>query len=292
MSPVTEEQAAAPMGRRGRTRGRLSFMGRCGGAIVGLWMVVAAAGPYVAPFHEADVAGMRGFASPDATFWLGTDYLGRDLLSRILWGARTTIGIAFAADILAFVIGVTFGVAAAVGGGRIDSVLSRVNDVLISIPHVMAALVVIAVLGSSVPILIVMTGLVYASPVFRVARALAQDIAVMDYVDVARLRGEGLAWIVLREIVPNAAMPLLTDFGLRLLYILLFVSSLSFLGLGVQPPASDWGSMVRENLPGLVYGSISPLAPAIAIATLTMSINVIVDDLSARSGGRLTRWMA
>jgi peptide/nickel transport system permease protein len=266
-------------------------MGRCAGAIVALWIVVAVAGPYVAPFHEADVAGTRGFASPDATFWLGTDYLGRDLLSRILWGARTTIGIAFAADILAFVIGVTLGVAAAVGGGRMDSVLSRVNDVLISIPHIMAALVVIAVLGSSVPILIVMTGLVYASPVFRVARALAQDIAVMDYVDAARLRGEGLAWIVLREIVPNAAMPLLTDFGLRLLYILLFISSLSFLGLGVQPPASDWGSMVRENLPGLVYGSISPLAPAIAIATLTMSINVMVDDLSARAGGRLTRWM-
>jgi peptide/nickel transport system permease protein len=208
-----------------------------------------------------------------------------------LWGARTTIGISFAATLLAFAVGATLGISAAVVGGHFDVLVSRLNDVLISVPHIMAALVVVAALGSSVPILIVLTGLVYASPVFRVARAVAQDVAAMDFVDAARLRGEGLAWIIAREILPNAILPLVTDFGLRLLYFVLFISSLSFLGLGIQPPVSDWGSMVRENMSGLVYGSAALLAPAFAIATLTISINRVVDDLSARSGGSLVKRM-
>ena len=118
-----------------------------------------------------------------------------------------------------------------------------------------------------------------------------QDVMVSDFVEAAKVRGEGLWWIITREILPNVVMPLATDFGLRFVWIILFISSLSFLGLGVQPPMSDWGSMVKENLGGLPYGSIAPLMPSLAIATLTIAINLIVDDISAHTGGKLSNRM-
>ena len=223
--------------------------------------------------------------------WLGSDYLGRDTLSRTLFGARTTIGISLASTLLAYLVGVTLGIAAAVGGVVLDSALSRVNDAFLSMPTIMLALVVIAAIGSTIPILILLTGLIYATSVFRIARALGLDVMVSDFVEAARVRGEGLWWIITREILPNVAMPMATDFGLRFVYVILFISSLSFLGLGVQPPQSDWGSMVRENLSGLPYGSIAPLVPALAIATLTIAINLIVDDVSAHAGGKLAKRM-
>ena len=214
-----------------------------------------------------------------------------NILSRTLFGARTTIGISLAATLLAYLVGVTLGIAAAVGGGMLDMGLSRVNDAFLSIPPIMLGLIVIAAIGSTIPILIGLAGLIYATSVFRIARALGQDVRVSDFVEAARVRGEGLWWIITREILPNVAMPLATDFGLRFVWIILFISSLSFLGLGVQPPMSDWGSMVKENLAGLPYGSIAPLVPALAIATLTISINMIVDDISAHSGGKLAKRM-
>ena len=154
---------------------------------------------------------------------------------------------------------------------------------------------IIAAFGSSIPLLIGLAGLVYAASVYRIARALGQDIMVQDFVEAARARGEGLWWIITREILPNAAMPLATDFGLRLIFVILFISSLSFLGLGVQPPISDWGSMVRENMAGLGFGfsggALASVAPALAIASLTIAINLIVDDISAQSGGSLAKKM-
>ncbi|MFN7633255.1 MAG: ABC transporter permease, partial [Acetobacteraceae bacterium] len=270
--------------------------------IVLTWLVVCFLGPAISPYGEAEMVsdvsfGPAGMVCPPGetegcTFHLlGTDYIGRDILSRILYGARTTIGIAFLATLLAYLVGVTLGIAAAVGGPRLDMVLSRLTDVLMSIPSIMKGLVVIAAVGSSIPVLIVTAGITYSSPVFRIARALAMDVAVNDFVEVARARSERLAWIIRRELLPNIVMPLATDFGVRLVYIMLFIASLSFLGLGVQPPTADWGGMVRENLQGLVYGSLAPIAPAIAIATLTISINLIVDDISASSGGRLAARM-
>lgn len=272
-------------------RFKLSPVGWAASLVVAFWVVIAFIGPFIAPFHEAAMIADDSFLPPDSTFLLGSDYIGRDIFSRILWGARTTIGISFAATALAYLFGVTLGIAAAAGGGRVDTVLSRVNDAFISMPHIMLALIIIAAFGSSVPLLIVMSGLIYATAVFRISRALGQDVMVQDFVEAAQARGEGLWWIIRREVLPNIAMPLATDFGLRLVFIILFVSSLSFLGLGVQPPVSDWGSMVRENLLGIVYGSLSPLAPAFAIATLTISLSLIVDDLSARTGGSLARKM-
>lgn len=279
---------------------RLSWIGWLATGIVAFWVIIAFVGPYIAPYHEAafiedDLAGNPiddpTFMTPNEQTWLGTDYLGRDIFSRIVWGARTTIGISFAATTLAYVIGIILGIGTAVSGGWMDTIISRINDAILSFPSIMLGLIVIAAFGSSIPLLIVLAGIIYASSVFRISRALGQDIMVQDFVEAAKARGEGLWWIITREVLPNAAMPLATDFGLRLVFIILFISSLSFLGLGVQPPISDWGSMVRENLQGLGYGSIAPIMPAIAIATLTISINLIVDDISAQAGGGLAKKM-
>ena len=283
---------------------KLSWAGKTGVVVLIFWAIIVAIGPMISPYHEGDILDEAlfmvpgGDEYPDTDFqppskivYLGTDYLGRDTLSRILFGARTTIGISFIATLLAYVIGVTLGIAAAVGSKLLDMTLSRLNDAVLAIPSLMLALVMIAALGSTIPLLILLTGVIYAASVFRIARSLGQDVMVSDFVEAARVRGEGLWWIITREILPNIAMPLATDFGLRFVWIILFISALSFLGLGVQPPMSDWGSMVKENLPGLIYGSIAPIVPSLAIATLTISVNMIVDDISAHSGGKLAKRM-
>ncbi len=298
---------------------KLSWTGKIAVAIVATWIVVAFIGPFIAPYHEAEFVADDGFLpsmacpeiteeifdledmTPDAItqycsesesiMYLGADYLGRDTLSRVIWGARTTIGISFVATLFAYFVGITLGIGAAVSGGWIDMVLSRINESILSLPSIMLGLIAVAALGSAIPILVGTAALIYATSVFRIARALGQDIMVQDFVEAAHARGEGLWWIITREVLPNAAMPLLTDFGLRLVFVILFISSLSFLGLGVQPPMADWGSMVRENMQGLGYGSYASIWPAIAIGTLTISINLIVDDISAKSGGSLAKKM-
>ena len=283
---------------------KLSWAGKTGVVVLIFWAIIVVIGPMIAPYYEGDILDEElfmvpgGDEYPDTDFqppskivYLGTDYLGRDTLSRILYGARTTIGISFIATLWAYAIGVTLGIAAAVGSKLLDMTLSRLNDAVLAIPSLMLALVMIAALGSTIPLLILLTGIIYAASVFRIARSLGQEVMVSDFVEAARVRGEGLWWIITREILPNIAMPLATDFGLRFVWIILFISALSFLGLGVQPPMSDWGSMVKENLPGLIYGSIAPIVPSLAIATLTISVNMIVDDISAHSGGKLAKRM-
>ena len=259
-----------------RRRIKFSLIGKLGISVVTLWVIIAFIGPHIAPYHESDfldealfvVPGSddlypdTDFQNPSKVAYLGTDYLGRDILSRILFGARTTMGISLVATLLAYLVGVTLGIAAAVGSHKLDMGLSRLNDAFLSIPPIMLGLVLIAAIGTTIPILILLTGFIYATSVFRIARSLGQEVMVSDFVEAARVRGEGLWWIIRREILPNVAMPLATDFGLRFAWIILFISSLSFLGLGVQPPMADWGSMVKENLSGLPLGSIAPLVPA------------------------------
>jgi peptide/nickel transport system permease protein len=275
----------------------LSWTGKIGVVLVAFWVIMAVVGPWVAPFHEADIFADDSYMPPlsvtegEGTHWVGTDYLERDMLSRILWGARNTVGISVVATLLAYLMGVTAGIAAAVQKGWTDTILSRINDAILSLPTIMLGLLIVVSFGSSIPILIATAAIIYASSVYRIARALGQDIMVMDYVESAQARGERLWWIIFREVLPNAVMPLATDFGLRLVFVVLFISSLSFLGLGIQPPAADWGSMVRQNLEGLQYGSLAPVWPALAIASFTIAVNLIVDDISAKSGGDLARKM-
>ena len=274
-----------------KRRIKLSWVGKISVAIVAFWLVICFIGPSIAPYHEMDMDGDDSFLDAYDNFYLGTDYLGRDTLSRIIYGARNTIGISLASTLLAYLMGITLGILAAVKGGWIDMGISRVNDAILALPTIMLGLIVIAALGSSIAILVGTAAVIYATSVFRIARALGQDIMVQDFVEAAKARGEGVWWIIRAEVLPNAAMPLATDFGLRLVFVVLFISSLSFLGLGVQPPASDWGSMVRENLQGLTYGSYAAIWPAFAIATFTIAINLIVDDISAKSGGSLAKKM-
>ncbi|MEE9266864.1 MAG: ABC transporter permease [Gammaproteobacteria bacterium] len=270
---------------------QLSLMGKVGAGILGFWILVALAGPFLAPYDPADFVSDDSFGPVSAAYWLGTDYIGRDILSRVLYGARLTMSLSFMATVLAFLVGVGLGFTAALAGPRTDMVISRIYDAFLSMPTIMLGLVVIAALGSSIPVLVITAGLIYSCGLYRIARALAVDIKVMDFVEAARVRGEKLPWIISREILPNAVIPLVSEFGLRLVFSILFISGLSFLGLGVQPPTADWGVMVRENLGGLVYGSSAAFVPAAAIASLTVGINLIVDDFSAQRGQEIAEEM-
>jgi len=280
---------------------KLTWTGKLGVIVVAFWVIMAVIGPLIAPYDQAEILDMDSFLPPGAaidgggTHWLGSDGNERDILSRILWGARMTVGISFVATLMAYAMGVTAGIAAAVKKGWTDMILSRINDAILSLPTIMLGLLIVVALGSSIPILIITAAVIYASSVYRIARAYGQEIMVMDYVESAQARGETIWWIIFREVLPNAAMPLATDFGLRLVFVVLFISSLSFLGLGIQPPNADWGSMVRANLEAMQYadgfGAWAPIWPALAIASFTIAINLIVDDISAKSGGDLAKKM-
>ncbi|TVV73120.1 ABC transporter permease, partial [Sphingomonas solaris] len=222
---------------------------------------------------------------PPAAFPLGTDYLGRDMLSRVLSAARYTVVIAFLATLLAATTGVLLGLAAA-AGGWLDMALSRLFDTVIAIPSLMFGLVVIASLGSSIPVLVMTLAVIYTPGAFRTARALALNVAALDFVTVARARGERLPYIVVQEILPNVTGPLLADFGLRFVFVVLLLSGLSFLGLGVQPPYADLGALVRENISGLGFGAPAVLFPALAIASLTIGVNLVIDAMPGRRRGR------
>lgn len=271
-------------GRAPGRRARAALGARIGAVVVLLAVLAAVFGPLIAPYPEDEMLPVAAFAPMSAENWLGTDYIGRDILSRILYGARITLGLALAATVLAFVVGTFFGFSAAVAPPLVDTMISRLYDVVLSIPNIMLALVVIAALGTSMGVLVGVIGLIYSANVFRISRALAMDIKVMDFVEVARARGEGHLWIIAREVWPNTIIPLSSEFGLRLVFAILAISGLSFLGLGVQPPTAGWGVMVRENMTGMMYGSPAALAPALAIALVTISINLIVDEILSRYG--------
>ena len=255
----------------------------------GLFVFAALFAPWVAPFSNTEIVGGL-WESSSAQHWLGTDNLGRDLLSRMIYGARTTLFIASMATALSFLTGSVLGFTAAVIGGWIDLLMSRLVDLLMSIPTLIFALVVLSVLPSNLIKLILVMGILDATRVYRLARAVAVDINVMDFVEATKLRGEGRGWIIFREILPNALTPLIAELGLRFIFQVLFLSALSFLGLGIQPPDADWGSMVKENKEGIVFGIPAALIPAAAIAILAISVNLIADWVLNRTtdlkGGR------
>ena len=264
-----------------RTRTRIPFSACVGLVILATYAAVMIVGPYVAPYSTGEIISVKAYAQQSEDAFLGTDALGRDLLSRMLHGARLTLLLAFTATALGFVGGVVLGFACAEYRGWFDGIMMRLIDVIISIPPIMFALVVIAAIGSSIPSLIGIVAVVQAPRVARVARAVAMDISVLDFVEVARARGESVSSLLQREILPNSIRPLAADFGMRFTYSILYLAALSFLGLGIQPPESDWGGMVRENLVGLYFGASAALVPAAAIATLTVGINLVCDWLAS-----------
>jgi peptide/nickel transport system permease protein len=236
---------------------------------------------WIAPYGETALV-TQSFAPPSAEHWLGGDPLGRDMLTRMIYGAQTTIAVALAATILSFSLGMLAGFTAAVMRGTVDQVLSRAIDALMAIPTLILALVVISVLGTEIYILIPVIAILDSTRVFRLSRAIAMDVAVMEFVEAARLRGEGLLWIMRREILPNTVTPLVAEFGLRFSFAFLFIAALSFLGLGIQPPYADWGGMVRESAGVINYGIAAPLYPAAAIGILTIGVNLVVDFILAK----------
>ncbi len=250
--------------------------------VIAAWVTVAVLAPAIAPHPPGQMLRLGNLAPISAGAPLGTDVLGRDMLSRIIYGTRYSVGVPLLATSIACGVGVLLGILAAVRGGVLDATLSRVADALISIPHLMFALVVVAALGSSLGVLTGVVAFSYLPGAFRVARALALDIQANDYITVARARGEGLGYIVVREILPNMWLPVLTDFGLRFVFSVLLLSGLSFLGLGIQPPSADWGALVRENVDGVFEAAPAVVAPAMAIATLTIAVNLVIDGLAGR----------
>lgn len=263
-------------------------------ALIGLLFCLVIVGaalfaPWIAPYPNGQVVGDVWAPASDKAL-IGTDNLGRDLLSRLIHGARVTLAIAGSATLLSFVLGSTLGFFAAVSGGRVDQVMSRTVDLVMAIPSLIMALVVLSVVPPSDLVLVLVLGLLDSTRVYRLARAVAVDINVMDYVEAARLRGEKTPWIVFSEILPNALTPLVSEMGLRFIFAVLFLSGLSFLGLGVQPPDADWGAMVRENKDGIVFGIPAALIPAAAIGVLTISVNLVADWIlnrtSSLKGGR------
>jgi peptide/nickel transport system permease protein len=252
--------------------------------VIVVYVFTAVFAPLLAPYGQFEVVGSQ-YLPWSQEHLLGTDNLGRDMLSRIIFGARNTVSIAFIATILTFLLGSITGFLAAAVGGWLDQVLSRFVDALMAIPTLIFGLMLLTVFGTSIPVLIGVIALLEATRVFRLSRAVAMNIVVMDYVEAARLRGEGLWWVMTREVLPNALAPLAAEFGLRFCFVFLFISALSFLGLGIQPPTADWGSMVRENATLISFGDPTPLIPAGAIALLTVAVNFVVDWFLYQTSG-------
>ena len=262
--------------------------------IVVFYAVLALGAPFLAPFAESASVGKQ-YMPWTSPHYLGTDALGRDVLSRLIYGARNTVGIALVTTVLAFTLGATLGLLAATIGGWFDAISSRVVDVLMAIPPLIFALLILTITGTSVIALILVIAILDSTRVFRLSRAVAQGILTMDYIEVARMRGEGMFWLIRKEVLPNAAAPLIAEFGLRFCFVFLFISALSFLGLGIQPPTADWGGMVRESAKLISFANfatfqtatfgLAPLLPAGAIALLTIGVNLVVDWVLHMSSG-------
>ncbi|WP_285670674.1 ABC transporter permease [Paralimibaculum aggregatum] len=268
-----------------------------------LFGFVAVYADAIAPFGEREIVGdvWQGpgtdcLSTADdgteraGTCHLGTDNLGRDMLSRLIFGAQTTIAVALIASLLSFSAGMLLSFTAAVVGGWTDQILSRINDMLLAIPTLIFALVVLAALPQNIVILVLVMAVIDQTRVYRLGRAVAVDVVVQDYVEAARLRGEGWLWIIFREVLPNVWTPLIAEFGLRFAFAVLFLSTLSFLGLGIQPPEADWGGMVKDNKDGIIFLVPAALYPGAAIALLAVSVNMVVDWMLNRTaslkGGR------
>jgi peptide/nickel transport system permease protein len=282
MSTITTFAGVAHRASPWRTRlAQFGPTGWTGLVIVAFWALAAVFGPALLSRTGA-AGGADVFAPISAAHWLGTDYLGRDMLARVIEGARYTVGLAFVATLLASGSGTLLALLAASSGRWTDGALSRGLDTLTAIPSKMFALIMVAGFGSSVPMLVVTAAIIYTPGAYRIARSLAVNVNALDYVTVARTRGERKGYVMLREILPNIAGPMLADLGLRFVYAVLLLASLSFLGLGVQPPAADWGSLVRENIGALPEGASAVIAPSIAIASLTIAVNLVIDNLPGR----------
>ena len=271
-----------------------------------VYVVVSVFADFIAPYGQAEIfdnvnvlPGGDPALGGNPAHPLGTDQIGRDLLSRLIFGAQNTVGIAFATTCLAFFIGSSLGFLAATLGGWFDQLVSRVVDMLMAIPQLIFALLLMTIAtawaGSERSLITIYMILIIAvldsTRVFRLARAVGMNVVVMDFFEAAKLRGENLGYLVFREILPNTYAPLLAEFGLRFCFVFLTIAALSFLGVGIQPPLADWGTMVRDLSQFINFAAFSPLTAALpllaagAIALLTVAVNFVVDWMLYQSSG-------
>ncbi|MFT4715518.1 MAG: peptide/nickel transport system permease protein [Paracoccaceae bacterium] len=300
---MSEEEKYSAAGEVGQVRIRRTRMQRIwidlkkapptalfGMAVMLMYGFVGLFAPWLAPHGQAEIFA-QPYAPWSSEFLLGTDQIGRDIFSRLIYGARNTIGIALVTTFLSFTIGGSFGLMAAITQNWIDRSLSMTVDVLMAIPSLIFALMLLSMFGTSAWSLIIIIAILDSTRVFRLTRAVSLNVVVMDYVEAAKLRGEGLPWVMRREILPNILPPLVAEFGLRFSFVFLSIAALSFLGVGIQPPTADWGSMVRENASLIQFakydlkGAMTPLIPAAAIALLTVAVNFVVDWFLHKTSG-------
>lgn len=261
------------------------FTAKLGMVVVFVYAFVAIFAPLIAPYGEVEVVSRITFDAWSAQHLLGTDQLGRDFLSRLIFGARNSISIALVTTVISFVIGCLLGVFSALIGGVVDQIISRFIDAIMSVPDLIFILMILSIFGSSIFNLVMIIAILTSTRFFRISRAAALNVASLDFVEAARVRGESLLWISVNEVFPNILPLILSELGMRFCFIFLSIAALSFLGVGIQPPKAEWGSMVRDNAALINMGDITPLIPAAAIAFLAIAINFVVDWLMNRASG-------
>ena len=268
----------------GRLRFMRSFSGAVGVTIVVFVVAVAFFGRYFAPY-DPNVPVSAPLSPPSSHYWLGTDFLGRDVFSRLLYGGRSVITLAALATGLGYLIGMSVGLIAGFSRSRIDPVLMRSVDVMLAFPPLLFLLALITGAGTGIPVLIIGVAAIQAPGISRIVRTATQEVSVRGYVEAAIARGERSYAVIVREVLPNIMAPVLVDSGLRFTYSILIIASVNFLGLGLQPPASDWALMISDNRQYIAIQAWAVLAPAAMIALLTIGIN-LTGDAIARSLGR------
>ncbi|MBL8670655.1 MAG: ABC transporter permease [Alphaproteobacteria bacterium] len=263
-----------------------------GASIVCVILALALLAPLIAP-HPWDTINVRArFLAPNATYWLGTDDYGRDVLSRLLVGARLSIFMGVTATAISLAVGIPIGLAAGFFKGRIDEILMRGADVLLSVPPILLGLLVLAVTPPALWKTAVAVGFVYIPPMARLTRSVTLALAEEDFIQAARARGESTAYILFREILPNAWPPLIVEGSLRVSYAILLAAALSFLGLGAQPPSSDWGLMISEARSFIDNAPWIALAPGFAMCLLVIGVNLVGDGLRETLDPRLRHRVA
>jgi len=255
---------------------RGSRIATIGAIILVFWIFVALAAPLISPFSPTDLVGKR-LEEPNSTHWFGTDNLGRDVLSRLIWGSRVVLLLAPTSVLIGLLFGAPLGLISGYLGGRIDMVIMRITDILMSFPTLLIYILIIATFGSSAIIVVISVAIGVIPSVTRIVRSLVMDERTRDYVSAARLRGEKLSYILFREILPNASAPIIVDVCIRVGYAVMAVGSLGFLGLGIPPPTPDWGGMINEGRDWIFLQPWMVLAPAAALSSLVIGLNLVAD---------------
>jgi peptide/nickel transport system permease protein len=266
-------------------RGSLgSLRGRVGLTLLVGVALLALIGPYVSPYTPTKIVGLP-FGSPSTPHWFGTDVLGRDVLSRYLWGGRTLLVIALLSTVLAYVVGISLGMASGLRKGAFDLVNVWMVDLILAFPPIILILALLAAAGPRLSVVVLGIALVNMPRVVRIVRAVTIEISTQEFIEAALARGERFVSILFREILPNIWTPVCADFGVRLTGAIILYSSVSYLGLGLAPPAADWGLMISENRIGLTIQPWVVVVPAATIAILAIAVNIVADAI-ARSAGR------